>query len=126
MTILDVLLSWLSFALCIWLAALLPGFEVKQGFKGAAVAATVLWVLYRAAMWLVFDLLNLDAVWHMGDVVKALVRWALMALLIIVTAKATKAAEVQNFALAFLAAVVITVSGRFVVPFLSSFLALRI
>lgn len=109
MSLLNLLVAWLTYALALWLAGgLLPGFELKEGFKGAVRVAALLLILHRIGMWLIFGVLDLDGLLQLSGIWNTALRWLLLTGLLLLTEKLTGSLTIRNAGMALVAAVAIS------------------
>lgn len=105
----TLLITWLSSALALWLTALvLPGFDVKNGFKGAAWVAVILGLLQAVFGWLIYGVLIVGTL-GLGLLFKSITQLVVTTLLLVITDKVSDTLKIQSFWTAALGALLTTV-----------------
>ena len=109
MDVTSLLIAWLSSALALWLTAvILPGFEIKNGFKGAAVVALVLGLLQAVLSWLVFGIIVVGTL-GLALVFERLTQLFVMTILLVLTDKISDTLKIRSFLMTLVGAVLVTI-----------------
>jgi uncharacterized membrane protein YvlD (DUF360 family) len=106
---LSLLIAWFSSASAIWITAqFLPGFALRNGFKGALWVGAILALLHVLLGTLLFGLIGIGTL-GLGFALRRLTEWLVTAILLVITDKLSSSLAIRGFGLAFGAAIVITV-----------------
>jgi len=105
------LISWIAVALGLWLAdRLLSNFDITGDWKSYAVVAALLGVLQFLLGWLFYVLLGI-ATLGLGFLFSFITRLAASAIVLLIADKLSRRLTIRGFGTAFLAAVIITLTG---------------
>jgi putative membrane protein len=105
------LISWVTVAVGLWLAdKLLSGFEIAGDWKSYAVVAALLGVLQFFLGWLIFVVLGV-ATLGLGFLFSFLTRLVVSAIVLLIADKLSSRLNVRGFFPAFLAAIIIALTG---------------
>lgn len=105
----SLLIAWVANSVAIWLTAqFLPGFSVRNGWKGAFLVALILGLLSAVFGWFLFGLIGIGTL-GLGFFLHRITEWLVTAILLVVTDKLSDTLTIHSFGLAFGAAVIITV-----------------
>jgi putative membrane protein len=106
----QLLASWLSLSVALWVTALLvPGFRLN-GIRGALVVGAVLGVLSWALGKALFVLIGF-ATLFVGFIFAFITRWIVMAILLKLTDALTESLSIAGFGTALVASAVLSIVG---------------
>jgi putative membrane protein len=109
----NILISWLILSAAFWATAeLLPGFELKGGYKSALVVAAIFGVINWLIGWLLFVLLGVMSL-GIGFLLAFITRWVVNAILLKVTDAMSSRLNITSFKVALVAALIISAVGTF-------------
>lgn len=109
--ILSILVSWAALAIAFAVAAwLLPGLQIKGGFRGHAIVAAIFGVLMVVLGDVLFTMIGLGTL-GLGFLLAFLTRLVVGTLLLVLTDKLTRRLSVSGWGTAFLAALIVSVVG---------------
>jgi putative membrane protein len=104
----GLIVSWLITSLAVWVAAaVLPGFQLKNGRSALLVAAIfgLLNVLLAKLFLFVLSIVTLGLAWLFAFIT----RWIINAILLVITDKLTDHLKIEGFGTALLGALLISV-----------------
>jgi putative membrane protein len=105
------LISWITVAVGLWLAdKLLSGFEINGDWKSYALVAALLGVLQFFLGWLLFVVLGI-ATLGFGFLFSFLTRLVVSAIMLLLVDKLSSRLNIRGFFPAFLAAIIIALTG---------------
>ena len=108
------LVSWITVGLGLWLAdKVLPDFEISGDWKSYALVAALLGVLQFLLGWLIYVVLGI-ATLGLGFLFSFLTRLVVTAIVLLIVDKLSRRLTVRGFVPAFLAAVIIALTGSLV------------
>lgn len=119
MSAIDIFIAWFSFAAMLWLASVvLPGFEVSDGFRGAASSAVVLSIFSALAGWVLFGVFDIGEFIGDGRGMRTLLHMSVNVGLLFATDKISEPIAIENPGMGALAGVFITVGADIIEPML--------
>lgn len=105
----SLLVSWLASSLGLWVTAqFLPGFTVRDGFKGAITVAVILGLFQMLFSWLLFGVLAIGTL-GLAVLLRPVAEWLITAILLVLTDAVSSTLKIRSFGLAFVGAVIVTV-----------------
>jgi putative membrane protein len=105
------LVSWLIQSAAVWLtAAVLPGFELRGGFKAALLVAALFGVLQFLVGWLVYFVIGV-ATLGIGFLLAFITRWIVSAILLKVVDAFSSSLYIVSFGRAVLGAMLMSAIG---------------
>lgn len=104
----HLVVSWLMLSLGFYLTGLLvPGFEVRRGFRGALLVGAVFGVLHFAIGWFLFAVIGIGTLF-LGFVFAFITWWLVSAILLKLTDALTETLAIDRFRTALIGAAVLS------------------
>ncbi len=105
----HLLLSWLAVSIGLYVTAMLvPGFVVKNGFRGALLVGAVFGVLHYAIGTLLYVLLGVGTLF-IGFILSFVTRWIVTAIVLMLTSKLSDTLSIDRFRTALVGSAVLSI-----------------
>jgi putative membrane protein len=109
--VLGILVSWLVLGAAFWLtAAVLPGFQLTGGWRGAAAVSAIFGIINWLIGWLLFVVLGIVSL-GLGFLLAFVTRWLVNAILLRVTDAVSDRLKIESFKTALIGALLISLFG---------------
>lgn len=103
----HLLVSWLTLSLGLYVTAMLvPGFEVRNGFRGALLVGAVFGALHFAIGWFLFVLIGIGTLF-VGFIFAFLTRWIVTAIVLKLVDSLSETLVINRFRTALVASAVL-------------------